>query len=162
VVFRGGFVLLQDDEEFIASMTNNWQPAESSTHQDAVVSHVIGATVLGFLIEDETAHLLLNIGFIWTIYLDGQMVLLPHPVAVAELEVDESARNEIAREVDLLLSGLGNVELEKFSVVEGLDEIREAEFYETGNRRRISLVCEGRTLNVDTDLANGEVVIHTA
>ena len=60
----------------------NWVALETSTHQDHVIAHVVGATIRGYLLFDETAYLLLDIGFVWNIYLDGEMGLVPHPVAV--------------------------------------------------------------------------------
>ena len=69
-----------------------WELAETNTHQDHVIAHVIGATVLAHFILDETAYLLLDIGFIWNIYLDGEMGLVPQSVAVAELDADESLK----------------------------------------------------------------------
>ena len=62
----------------------NWTDCETNTHQDGVIAHVIGATILGHFILDETAFLLLDIGFLWNIYLDAEMGLLPHPVAIGE------------------------------------------------------------------------------
>ena len=67
----------------------HWTQLETNTHQDHVIAHVFGATVLGWLIAGEAAHLLLDIGFLWTIYLDGEMNLLPQGVAIPELDADE-------------------------------------------------------------------------
>ena len=67
-----------------------WTMAETNTHQDHVIAHVIGATPLGHFIWDETAYIVLDIGFIWNIYLDMQMGLLPQGVAIgAEAEERE-------------------------------------------------------------------------
>jgi hypothetical protein len=63
----------------------SWTVAETNTHQDHVIAHVIGATPLGHFIWDETAYLLLDIGFLWNIYLDMEMGLVPQSLAVAEL-----------------------------------------------------------------------------
>jgi hypothetical protein len=63
----------------------NWNAAETNTHQDHVIAHVIGATPLGHFIWDETAYILLDIGFIWNIYLDLEMGLVPQSAAIAEL-----------------------------------------------------------------------------
>ncbi len=82
---------------------NGWATADTTTHQDHVIAHVVGATVLGHLIWDETAYLLLDIGFIWNVYLDGEMGLVPHPVAVAELEINDEMRREVQADVELLL-----------------------------------------------------------
>lgn len=84
-------------------MDETWEPAETNTHQDHVIAHVIGSTVLGYLILAEAIHLLLDIGFIWKIYPDAEMGLLPHPVAVAELEVAADEREQIATDIDLRL-----------------------------------------------------------
>ena len=65
-----------------------WKPAETNTHQDHVIAHVIGASVLGHFVWDETAYLLLDIGFMWNIYLDGEMGLVPETLALAELRAD--------------------------------------------------------------------------
>ena len=61
--------------------SSNWIASETTKHQDHVIAHVLGATVLGWFIAGEAAHLLLDIGFLWTIYLDGEMNLLPQGVA---------------------------------------------------------------------------------
>ena len=63
----------------------SWTAANTNTHQDHVIAHVVGATPLGHFIWDETAYLLLDIGFVWNIYLDMEMGLVPQSLAVAEL-----------------------------------------------------------------------------
>ena len=65
-----------------------WTVAETNKHQDHVIAHVIGATPLGHFIHDETAYVLLDIGFIWNIYLDLEMGLVPQVMALSELGVD--------------------------------------------------------------------------
>ncbi|MDQ2975087.1 MAG: hypothetical protein M3R69_06720, partial [Acidobacteriota bacterium] len=87
------------------SVTSDWTSENTSTHQDHVIAHVIGASVLGYFIFDEALYILLDIGFMWTIFLGGEMGLLPHPVAITELEIDEPARQQIKADVDSLLSG---------------------------------------------------------
>jgi len=67
---------------------------------------VVGATVLGWFIAGEAAHLLLDIGFLWTIYLDGEMNLLPQGVAISEMDADEitsADKTELAFDAQLLL-----------------------------------------------------------
>ncbi len=54
----------------------SWTAAETNKHQDHVIAHVIGATPLEYFIHDETAYVLLDIGFIWNIYLDMEMGLV--------------------------------------------------------------------------------------
>src|SRR5258708_9801258 len=84
-----------------------WTQVETTTHQDHVIAHVVGATVLGWFVAGEAAHLLLDIGFLWTIYLDGEMNLLPQGVAISELDADEitsADKTELAFDAELLLS----------------------------------------------------------
>ena len=70
-----------------------------------MIAHVIGATPLGHFVWDEIAYMLLDIGFIWNIYLDMEMGLLPHPLTIAELEVDDTMKSQLRSDVDLLLRG---------------------------------------------------------
>lgn len=86
-------------------MTVGWSEAKTTTHQDHVIAHVIGTTVLGYFLLRDAIHLLLDIGFVWKIYVDGEMGLLPHPVAVAELEVDKKSLAQLKVDIDLLLDG---------------------------------------------------------
>src|SRR5687767_7752874 len=81
----------------------DWIKADTNTHQDHVIAHVLGATVIGYFVHDETSYLVLDIGFIWNIYLDGEMGLLPHPVATGELEADEVLKEELKSDVDRAL-----------------------------------------------------------
>src|SRR5436309_8650558 len=96
-----------------------WQETETTTHQDHVIKHVIGATVLGWVTAGEAAHLLLDIGFLWTIYLDGEMNLLPQGVAIPELEADDltsADRTELTLDADRLLrEGRHATELSRFN-----------------------------------------------
>ncbi|HXD30002.1 MAG TPA: hypothetical protein VN643_02720 [Pyrinomonadaceae bacterium] len=137
---------------------SEWIAAETSTHQDHVIAHVIGATALGYLVLDETLHLLLDIGFVWTIYLDGQMVLLPRSAAISELEVDAEVRQEISREADLLERG--DIEgLRHFvpAPVECL--IKEVEFFAADERRKLVLVGESDDLVIETSLKEASIEI---
>src|SRR5712691_10938299 len=86
--------------------SSDWLECETTTHQDHVIAHVIGATVLGWFVAGEAAHLLLDIGFLWTIYLDGEMNLLPQGLAISELDADEltsADKTEVAFDAQLLL-----------------------------------------------------------
>lgn len=137
---------------------DEWTQAETSTHQDHVIAHVIGATVLGYLVLDETLHLLLDIGFIWTVYLDGQMVLLPRSAAIAELEVEAEVRQEIGREADRLercdVEGLRHLSP---APVECL--IKEVEFFADDERRRLVLVGDSNDLVIVTSLNHASIEI---
>lgn len=115
-----------------------WTPLETNTHQDHVIAHVIGATPLGHFIWDETAFILLDIGFIWNIYLDLEMGLVPHSVAIAELEADEETKSELRAKVDLWLRNPISSPIESVEV------------FESGDERQLVLVCEEERLVIET------------
>ena len=116
-----------------------WTELETNTHQDHVIAHVIGATPLGHFVWDETAYILLDIGFIWNIYLNMEMGLVPHSVAIAELEADEEMKSELRSMIDLWFqSGDGS-------------PIESIEVFESGDARRLVLICEQGRLIVETE-----------
>jgi hypothetical protein len=141
------------------SLTKDWHPTETTTHQDHVIAHVLGATVLGYFVFDEALYLLLDIGFIWTIFLDGQMTLLPHPVAVSELDIDQQGRDEIKADVDLLLGDDESVETLsriKLPRLNSHNPIKDVSFFAQGDDRRLLLECEEANLAIETSLATAE------
>ena len=113
-----------------------------------MIAHVIGTTALAYIILDDAIHLLLDIGFIWKIYLDGEMGLLPHPVAAAELEVTEELRAEIKSEIDLLLhDGAAAESLVRFSPLTTAYSIAAVHLF-SGNDK-LKIVIEGDTGNIE-------------
>lgn len=116
-----------------------WRLAETNTHQDHVIAHVIGATPLSYLVWDETAYLLLDIGFIWNVYLDLEMGLLPERAALAELELDESLR--------------------RWENVPTPSPIQSAELFETDDARRLVLNCESGRVVIETSFVTREIQI---
>jgi hypothetical protein len=141
--------------------SSDWIESETTTHQDHVIAHVIGATVLGWFIAGEAAHLLLDIGFLWTIYLDGEMNLLPQGVALSELDADEltsADKTEVAFDAQLLLSeGPDAAGLKRFtpSPVECL--ITAVEFLAADSKRRVLIHSESARINVETSLETSEL-----
>jgi hypothetical protein len=138
-----------------------WSPQETGKHQDHVIAHVLGATVLGFFIADEAAHVLLDIGFIWTIYLDGEMGLVPQSVAVSELDLDETAKSELLSDTSLLHNqGREASGLKRFTASPAECLIGEVSFYADDERRRILMTGEDESLAIETSLATGEISFH--
>jgi hypothetical protein len=138
-----------------------WEPEETSNHQDHVIAHVIGASVPGYFIFDEVLYILLDIGFIWAIFLDGQMTLLPHPVAVSELEVGHQLREEIKRDVGILLSdNPASEELLQMKPSPVSCQIKDVSFSKLGARRRLILLSEESNLAVVTSLETREIEVH--
>lgn len=121
-----------------------WTAAETNTHQDHVIAHVICATVLGHFIWDETAYLLLDIGFVWNIYLDMEMGLVPQTVAVREL-------GELRSFVEELEMGTYNP-----------NPIESVELFENGDERRLVLHCELSDLLIETSISHRWTRIESA
>src|SRR5689334_16846005 len=116
-----------------------WTTAETNKHQDHVIAHVIGATPLSYFIHDETAYVLLDIGFIWNIYLDIEMGLVPERMALSEL-------------------GVADELLERTSVECG--QIESVELFEDGQERRLVLNCEHRSVLIETSLSHRWIRVH--
>ena len=111
----------------------SWTTAETDTHQDHVIAHVIGATPVSYFTWDETAYVVLDIGFIWNIYLDLQMGLVPHRLAMTELGTD--------------VESLEVIEVESSPIVS-------VEVFEDGEERRLVLNCEQDRLFIETSLGH--------
>jgi hypothetical protein len=143
----------------------DWLESETTKHQDHVIAHVLGATVMGWLIAGEAAHLLLDIGFLWTIYLDGEMNLLPQGVAISELDADELSiadKTEVAFDAQLLLSeGRDASGLKRFtgSPVECL--ITAVAVFAANSERRIVVSGDEAKIEVVTSLETAELRVVT-
>lgn len=146
-------------------VSSDWAPCETTTHQDHVIAHVVGATVLGSFVAGEAAHLLLDIGFLWTIYLDGEMNLLPQGVAIAELDSDgvtSADKTELAFDAQLLLNeGREARGLKRFSgaTVECL--ITAVELFSSEALRRVVIRGEAADVEIDTSLESGQVTVRS-
>lgn len=139
-------------------MTVAWTPKDTTVHQDHVIAHVLDTTVLGYFIHDEALYILLDIGFVWSILLDGEMGLLPHPVAVNELEVDEAVRDQLESDVDSLLGG-GSPVLFQFKLAPAECRIEEVSFFGAGDKRRFLITGEEKSLAIEMSLETAEVKV---
>ena len=133
--------------------SSDWTEYETTTHQDHVIAHVLGATVLGWFVAGEAAHLLLDIGFLWTIYLDGEMNLLPQGVAIPELDAGELSsadKTELAFDAQLLLSeGREASVLKRFTAAPVDCLIQAVDFFAANSERR--LVVRGEVANIEME-----------
>jgi hypothetical protein len=142
-------------------MIENWIPEETTTHQDHVIAHVIGATVLGYFVFDEVLYVLLDIGFVWAIFLDGQMTLLPHPVAIKEIGMELQMREEVEADVATLLGD--NPSSEQLSRMNGPPvhcQIKDVSFFERDEQRRLVLKGEEGSLAIESSLATADIHIY--
>lgn len=130
-------------------MTEEWSEAATTTHQDHVIAHVIDTMALGYFVLRDAIHLLLDIGFVWKIYVDGEMGLLPHPVAVAELEVDEELLAQLKVDIDLLLKGGDGLELlTHFFPLTSSGPISEARVLDRDDERKLLLTGETGVIEI--------------
>jgi hypothetical protein len=142
-------------------VTDLWEPIETTTHQDHVIAHVIGATVLGYFVFDEVLYILLDIGFLWAIFLDGQMTLLPHPVAVSELEIDEQLREGVKTDIGVLLSDNPAAhQLLRMKPSPVFCLLKDVSFFKRRDQRRLTLTGEESNLAIVTSLDTAEINIY--
>ncbi|MEP6818098.1 MAG: hypothetical protein ABJA18_01100 [bacterium] len=141
-------------------MTNDWTPKDTTTHQDHVIAHVLGATFLGYFVFEEALYVLLDIGFMWTIFLDGEMGLLPHPVAVSELEIGEEAKEQIKSDVDVLLGAGAAENLLLFQLPPVPCQIRDVNFLANGERRRLLISGEEANVTIETSLETAKIQVY--
>jgi hypothetical protein len=141
----------------------NWTELETSTHQDHVIKHVLGATVLGWLIAGEAAHFLLDIGFLWSVYLDAEMNLLPQGVAIAELEGDDltpADRTDLAFDADLLLQQGRDVEdLKRFTAARVECLIDSVQVFGSDGKRLVVISGDSASLKIETSIQDSEIVV---
>lgn len=140
-----------------------WQEIETTTHQDHVIKHVLGATVLGWFIAGEAAHLLLDIGFLWTVYLDGEMNLLPQGVAISELDADDLNgvdKTELSFDADLLRNeGRQATGLKRCTAVPFDCLIDSVQVTAADTSRRIVVNSESGKLSVQTSMESGDITV---
>ena len=144
----------------------NWTEIETSTHQDHVIKHVLGATVLGWFTAGEAAHMLLDIGFLWTIYLDAEMNLLPQGVAISELEgsdITSADRTVLAFDADQLLQqGLDTQGLKRFTAAPVECLIDSVEVFGSDEQRLVVITGESGTVKIETSIENAEISVTAA
>ena len=139
-------------------MTDDWIEAATTTHQDHVIAHVIDTTVLGYFVLRDAVHLLLDIGFVWKIYVDGEMGLLPHPVAVAELEVDQELLAQLKVEIDLLVKGEHESQLvTHFVPITNNSPITDVGVFDRDNERKLLLTCETGIIEIQTSTKDNSI-----
>lgn len=139
-------------------MSFEWELHETSTHQDHVIAHVVGTTVLGYFEFDQAAHLLLDIGFLWTIFVDGEMGLVPQTMAISELGWDEDAKAELRADVQALHDvGTDAENLSRITAAPHGCLITEVSFYASESNRRLVIQGEEASLAIVTSLLTGEI-----
>lgn len=137
-----------------------WAEAALTTYQDHVVAHVVGATVLGHFVREEALHLVLDINFVWTIFVDGEMLLRHERLALSELGLAEAERAALEAEFDALHGD--EADAPRLSLTRRAPHgctIREVELYECDERRKLIVRGEAAGLAVETDVGTGEITV---
>jgi len=131
-----------------------WTELETSTYQDHVIKHVLGATILGWVVVGDALHVLLDVGLLWTIYINGEMSLMAQGVAIEVLESDELPHDEVRRlasDAQLLISeGREASGLLRFTGAPLECTIISVEVYESDGRRKIVVAGETADIEVET------------
>jgi hypothetical protein len=141
-------------------MSSDWDLQDTGRHQDHVIAHVIGATVLGYFEFDQAAHLILDIGFIWTIFVDGEMGLVPQTMAISELELDANTKAELRTDLQALHDDGCDAEgLARITPAPAGCLITEVSFYAHGDNRRLLIRGEDVGIEIVTSLLTGEIHI---
>jgi hypothetical protein len=140
-------------------MTSEWSRLETNRHQDHVIAHVIGTKVLGYFVAENAARLLLDIGFIWTIFIDGEMGLLTQTLAINELELDAATKAQLHADVQVLHSGDDFERLVQIIAAPVECVIEEVNIYAQADKRRVVIAGEEASLILGMSLSGDEVHI---
>jgi len=119
--------------------------------------------VLGYFEFDEAAHLLLDIGFIWTIFADGEMGLVPQTMAISELPLDADAKQELLADLQALHDNGCQAEgLIRIAPAPEGCLVTEVNFYASESDRRLIIKGEDATLAIVSSVLTGETHVSNA
>jgi hypothetical protein len=141
-------------------MTIEWEARQTGTHQDHVIAHVIGATVLGYFEADDALHFALDINFIWTIFPDAEMGLLPQSLVLKELNVGVEERARL--DDDLRRLHDGETDAETFARITPAPAgclIEEVRLLARDEMRRLEIQGEAAALVVEGSSLTGEMSV---
>ena len=143
-----------------------WGELEISTYQDHVIKHSLGATVLGWVVIEDAMHVLLDVGLLWTIYVNGEMSLMAQAVAIEDLESDELNRAAVVQLTSdaqsLLSEGREATGLLRFTGAPVDCTVVAVDVFAWDSRRRIVIVGETASVEIETSLESQEFKIDFA
>jgi len=141
-------------------MTDEWTPEGTGTHQDHVIAHVLGSTVLGYFEADDALHLALDIGFIWTIFPDAEMGLLPQSFALKELNIGEDERASLHNDLRRLHEEEFDTDARaRITPAPTRCLIEEVRLLAQGSRRKLEIQGDMAGLVVEASPTTGEISI---
>lgn len=142
---------------FGMKLTEEWTPLETGTYQDHVIAHIVGASVIGYLLLNDAAHFLLDIGFVWKVYADGDMRLALQKLAVADME--DELKAALLEEINLLHGEGRSAEqkLKYFSQPSVDCLITEVNLYERGEELCVRIDAEMASIVLMASRATGHI-----
>jgi hypothetical protein len=140
-----------------------WSELETSTYQDHVIKHVLGATALGWVAVGDALHVLLDVGLLWTIYVNAEMGLMAQSVAIEDLEGDDLNHDEVlqlASDAQLLIGeGREAIGLLRFSGAPVECTIIAVEVFASGLQRRVVIAGETADIEVEASVEQSRFTI---
>ena len=144
----------------------NWTELETSTYQHHVIVHVIGATVLGWFKAEDAVHFVLDVGLLWTVYVNAEMNLMALSVAIEDLESDElpeSVIDELASDAQILIEqGREAGGLKRFTAASVGCLVEEVNLFSADAQRRIVIRGEAGTIEIHTSTDDGLINVSEA
>jgi hypothetical protein len=140
-----------------------WTELETSTYQDHVIKHVLGATVLGWVVIEDAMHVLLDVGLLWTIYVNAEMSLMAQGVAIQDLESETVSGSEVTQlssDAQRLISeGREATGLARFVSAPVECTITSVDVFVSDAQRRIVIVGESAEIKIETSLDRSSFAI---
>jgi hypothetical protein len=147
----------------MSSDRTNWVEIETSTYQDHVIKHVLGATVLGWVVIEDAMHVLLDVGLLWTIYVNAEMSLMAQGVAIQDLESDTLSSSEITKlsfDAQRLISeGREATDLDRFVSAPIECTITSVDVFASEAQRRIVVVGETAEIEIESSIDRSSFAI---
>ena len=144
----------------------SWTELETSTYQHHVIKHVIGATVLGWFIAEDAVHFVLDVGLLWTVYVNAEMNLMALFVAIEDLKSDElpkSVIDELTSDAQTLIDqGREASGLKRFTAASVGCLIDEVNLFGADSQRRIVIHGEAGTIEIRTSTDDGLINVSEA
>src|ERR1041384_1026960 len=129
-----------------------WTELETSTYQHHVIQHVIGATVLGWFKAEDAVHFVLDVGLLWTVYVNAEMNLMALFVAIEDLESEELPKaviEELMRDAQTLIDqGREASGLKRFTAASVGCLVEEINLFSADSQRRIAIQGELGTIEI--------------
>ena len=144
----------------------SWTELETSTYQHHVIKHVIGATVLGWFIGEDAVHFVLDVGLLWTVYVNAEMNLMALFLAIEDLESDElpkSVIDELTSDAQTLIDqGREASGLKRFTAASVGCLVDEVNLFSADSQRRIVIHGEAGTIEIRTSTDDGLINVSEA